>query len=159
MVNVTSDLLQAGTAQEKQDTLDALKAKNGWYIILENTGEKSLANPVVFYKIAYFTSFTPSGDVIVGDPCYVGEGTARLYAVKYDTGNAFFNFDLTNDVGGEVKVKSDRSLLMGTAIPSGVIITFIGGKAVAYAGVGGGVFTPELGSTSPLVPMTWRIVF
>ena len=159
LVNVTSDLLQAGTAQEKQDTLDALKAKNGWYIILENTGEKSLANPVVFYKIAYFTSFTPSGEVIVGDPCYVGEGTARLYAVKYDTGSAFFNFDLTNDVGGTVKVKSDRSLLMGTAIPSGVIITFIGGKAVAYAGVGGGVFTPELGSTSPLVPMTWRIVF
>ena len=58
LVNVTSDLLQAGTAQEKQDTLDALKVKNGWYIILENTGEKSLANPVVFYKIAYFTSFT-----------------------------------------------------------------------------------------------------
>ncbi len=63
LVNVTSDLLQAGTAQEKQDTLDALKAKNGWYIILENAGEKFLANAVVFYKIAYYTSFTPSGDV------------------------------------------------------------------------------------------------
>ncbi len=159
LVDVTSDVLQNGTAQEKQAIQDALKAKNGWYILLENAGEKSLANPVVFYKIAYFTSFTPSGDVIVGDPCYVGEGTARLYVVKYDTGSAFFNFDLTNDVGGTVLAKSDRSLLMGTAIPSGVIITFIGGKAVAYAGVGGGVFTPQLGSTSPLVPMTWRIVF
>ncbi len=139
--------------------LNELREKNGWYILLENAGEKSLANPVVFYKILYFTTFTPSGDVIVGDPCYVGEGTARLYAVKYDTGNAFFNFDLTNDVSGTVITKSDRSLLMGTAIPSGVIITFIGGKAVAYAGVGGGVYTPELSSTNPLVPMTWRIVF
>ncbi len=147
LVNVTNGL-SAGT-----------EVLNGWYILLENAGEKSLANPVVFYKIAYFTTFTPSGAVIVGDPCYVGEGTARLYAVKYNTGNAFFNFDLTNDVGGTVISKSDRSLLMGTAIPSGVIITFIGGKAVAYAGVGGGVYTPELSSTNPLVPMTWRIVF
>ena len=159
LVNVTSDLLQTGTAQEKQNILSELKAKAGWYITLENTGEKSLANPVVFSKIVYFSTFTPSGDVVVGDPCYVGEGTARLYAVKYDTGNAFFDFDLTNDVGGTVLAKSDRSLIMGTAIPSGVIITFIGGKAVAYAGVGGGVYTPQLGSTSPLVPMTWRMVF
>ena len=147
LVNVTNGLA-AGTEVE-----------NGWYIILENTAEKSLATPVVFYKTAYFTTFTPSGEAIVGDPCYVGEGTGRLYALKYNTGNAAFNFDLTNDVDGEVKSKSDRSLIMGTAIPSGVIITFVGGTAVAYAGVGGGVFSPELVSTNPLVPMTWRIVF
>jgi type IV pilus assembly protein PilY1 len=89
--------------------LSELRTKSGWYILLENAGEKSLANPVVFYKVAYFSTFTPSGDVIVGDPCYVGEGTARLYAMKYDTGGAFFNFDLTNDVGGEVKAKSDKN--------------------------------------------------
>jgi type IV pilus assembly protein PilY1 len=137
-----------------------LRTKSGWYITLENTGEKSLANPVVFYKIAYFTTFTPTGEVIEGDPCYVGEGDARLYAVRYDTGNAVFaNFDLTGDPSGTILTKSDRSIVMGTAIPSGVIITFIGGKAVAYAGVGGGVFAPQLGDTSPLVPMTWRIVF
>jgi type IV pilus assembly protein PilY1 len=137
-----------------------LRTKSGWYITLENTGEKSLANPVVFYKIAYFTTFTPTGEVIEGDPCYVGEGDARLYAVRYDTGNAVFaNFDLTGDPSGTILTKSDRSILMGTAIPSGVIITFIGDRAVAYAGVGGGVFTPELGSTNPLVPMTWRVVF
>ncbi|MFB3884484.1 MAG: pilus assembly protein [Thermodesulfobacteriota bacterium] len=140
--------------------LNELSAKSGWYVSFENAGEKSLANPVVFYKIVYFTTFTPSGEIIVGDPCCVGEGTARLYAVKYNTGNAFFNFDLTNDVSGTtVLAKSDRSIMMGTAIPSGVIITFIGGKAVAYAGVGGGVFTPALSSTNPLVPMTWRVVF
>jgi type IV pilus assembly protein PilY1 len=159
LVNVTSDLLQTGTVQEKKDTLDALKAKNGWYIILENSSEKSLSAPVVFYKTVYFTTFTASSEGVVGDPCYVGEGTGRLYASKYDTGNAVFNFDLTNDVDGTVISKTDRSLIMGTAIPSGVIITFIGGTAVAYAGVGGGVYTPELSSTNPLVPMTWQIVF
>jgi hypothetical protein len=139
--------------------LNQLKEKNGWYIILETSSEKSLATPVVFYKTAYFTTFTASADPNILDACYVGEGTAKLYAVKYTNGNAVFNFDLTNDVSGTVLSKTDRSLLMGTAIPSGVIITFIGGKAVAYAGVGGGVYTPQLGSTSPLVPMTWRVVF
>jgi type IV pilus assembly protein PilY1 len=139
---------------------DALK-NYGWYITLENQSEKCLATPVVFYKAVYYTTFTASTAVISGDdPCYVGEGTARLYVVRYDTGNAVFNFDLTNDVG-ETKViaKSDRSIMIGTAIPSGVIITFIGGTAVAYTGVGGGVYAPELSSTNPLVPMTWRIVF
>jgi type IV pilus assembly protein PilY1 len=161
LVDVTSDILQdpTKTQTQKNDVLNQLKEKNGWYIILENTSEKSLATPVVFYKTAYFTTFTASSDTYVGDPCYVGEGTARLYALKYNSGNAIFNLDLTNDVGGTVISKTDRSLIMGTAIPSGVIITFIGGTAVAYAGVGGGVYSPQLGSTSPLVPMTWRIVF
>jgi type IV pilus assembly protein PilY1 len=137
-----------------------LSAKNGWYIILEHASEKCLASPVVFFKAAYFTTFTASSEGIEGDPCYVGEGTARLYVVKYDTGNAVFNFDLTNDVEGtEVLAESDRSLVMGTAMPSGVIITFIGGTAVAYAGVGGGVYTPSLSSTRSLVPMNWRVLF
>jgi len=139
---------------------DALK-NYGWYITLENQSEKCLATPVLFYKSVYYTTFTASTEVITGqDPCYVGEGTARLYVVKYDTGNAVFNFDLTNDVNGtEVRAKSDRSIYIGTAIPSGVIITFIGGTAVAYTGVGGGVYAPELTSTNPLVPMTWRVLF
>jgi len=161
LVDVTSDILQdsSQTEAQKNDVLNQLKDKNGWYVTLEYASEKSLATPVVFYKTAYFTTFTASAEGQVGDPCYVGEGTGRLYALKYNNGNAIFNFDVTNDVGGTVYAKTDRSLIMGTAIPSGVIITFVGGTAVAYAGVGGGVYSPQLGSTSPLVPMTWRINF
>ncbi len=148
LVNVTNGL-SAGT-----------QVPNGWYIILEYASEKSLSTPVVFFKTAYFTTFTASAAGQSGDPCYVGEGTARLYALKYSTGNAAFNLDVTNDTGGtEVISKSDRSKIIGTAIPSGVIITFVGGTAVAYTGVGGGVYPPQLTSTSPLVPMTWQIVF
>jgi hypothetical protein len=160
LVNVTSDILQDPTKTEAQkiDILNQLKSASGWFITLEYASEKSLATPVVFYKTAYFTTFTASAEGQVGDPCYVGEGTGRLYALKYNNGNAVFNFDLTNDVSGTVYAKTDRSLIMGTAIPSGVIITFVGGTAVAYAGVGGGVYTPQLGSRSPLVPMTWRII-
>lgn len=136
-----------------------LKQKSGWFIALDaNSGEKVLAPSVVYYKTAYFTTFTPTFGV-EGDPCFVGEGIARTYILNYDTGNAAFNLDVSNDIGGVVFKRSDRSETVGTAIPSGVIITFVKGIAVSYAGVGGGVFRPGLGSTRSLVPVNWKIVF
>jgi hypothetical protein len=89
----------------------------------------------------------------------VGEGTARVYALNYATGQAVFNLDLTNDVSGTVVSKSDRSLVIGTAIPSGVIITVIGGRATAYVGVGGGVYSPQLSTRKTLFPLYWKIVY
>jgi type IV pilus assembly protein PilY1 len=150
------------TLNEGQQTakIEEIKTKSGWYIILDKKeGEKCLASPVVYYKTAYFTTFAPSTGAIT-DPCFVGEGTASLYAVNYGTGEAVFNFDLTNDTGGNVvKVKSDRSLTIGTAIPSGVVITVIGGKVTAYVGVGGGVYMPTLSSTKSMFPVNWKLVF
>jgi len=140
--------------------INEIKTKLGWYIILDQkAGEKCLATPVVYSKIAYFTSFSPSSGAIT-DPCFVGEGTASIYAVNYGTGEAVFNFDLTNDSGGDVvKGKSDRTAIIGTAIPSGVVITVIGGKVTAYVGVGGGVYMPTLPSTKSFFPLHWKLVF
>jgi type IV pilus assembly protein PilY1 len=161
-INVTDDLLQnsSKTLAEKNAFLVQLKNKNGWYITLDSSsGEKSLAAPVVFYKTVYYTTFSPTVGVET-DPCFVGEGTAMAYALNYKNGIAVFNLDSTNDVGGkEVITKSDRSSVIGTAIPSGVIVTVIGGNAVAYVGVGGGVTSPKLANTNSLVPLNWRIVF
>jgi len=162
LVDVTADLLQdPSTSQTDKNTiLGNLKALNGWFIKAEkHVGEKCLASPLVYAKTAYYTTFAPT----VGsetDPCFVGEGTATLYAVKYDTGEAVLNLDLTNDSGGTaVYRKSDRALKIGTAIPSGVVITVIGGKVVAYAGVGGGVERVQLTSTRSLFPLNWKLVF
>jgi len=77
----------------------------------------------------------------------------------YTTGNAVFNLDLTNDVGGTVVKREDRSKIIGTAIPSGVIITFIQGTAVAYVGMGGGVVKPQLINTKSLFSINWKVVF
>jgi len=161
LVDVTSDLLQNPntTSAQRTSILNELEMKNGWYIKLdENPGEKSLASSVVFYGVVYYTTFTPtfgSGT----DICFVGEGTSRLYALKYQTGNAVFNFDLTNDVGGIVIKREDRSKIIGTAIPSGLIITFTKGVAAAYVGVGEGVFKAPVQSSKSIVPINWRIVF
>jgi type IV pilus assembly protein PilY1 len=162
LVDVTQDLLQdPGTTQEQKNSIKVqLNAGLGWYIKLDlNAGEKSLAAPVVFNKVAFFTTFSPGAVAGGGDPCFVGEGAARLYVLEYTTGNAVFNFDLTNDTDHSIIARSDRVKTMGTGIPSGVVITFIQGTAVAYTGVGGGVYKPMLSNTREMIPIDWQIVF
>jgi type IV pilus assembly protein PilY1 len=154
-------------ADQQKAKINEIKTKHGWFISLDSHkkddlyGEKCLASPVVYSKIAYFTTFSPSIEAI-DDPCFIGEGTATLYAFNYATGEAALNLDLTNDTGGGtvvVKGKSDRSKIIGSAIPSGVVITVIGGKVTAYIGVGGGVVRPPTSGTRSLFPVTWKLVF
>jgi type IV pilus assembly protein PilY1 len=162
LVEVTQDSLQDSITSEagKANINSALSNKDGWYIKLDqNPGEKCLSSPVVYYGVVYYTSFAPNFGT-EGDPCFVGEGTGRLYALKYKTGNAAFNLDGSLD---GATTRSDRFAVIGTGIPSGVIITFIEGKAVGYVGVGGPggprVPKPKLLSDKSLVPVYWRIVF
>jgi type IV pilus assembly protein PilY1 len=158
LYDVTTDELQADiTETRRNEILSQLNAAYGWLIKLNlNSGEKSLSGPVLFYKTAYFTTFSP---IAAGNPCDTAFGTARMYILEYTTGDAVFDLDLSNDIGGIKFRRSDRSEIIGTAIPSGVIITFIQGVGVAYTGVGGGVDMPPLPSRKSLVPLNWRIVF
>jgi len=174
LTDVTSDELQAtGTTEaRKTEILTDLGNSSGWFIQLnQNSGEKVLSPSTVLNKVSYFTTFTP-GAGAESDPCAVGEGTARVYALQYQTGNAVLNLDLTNDtVGQSVIQKEDRSKNIGLGIPSGVVITFIKNQTVGYKGVGGGVgqavgyigvgggingFDPHAKMREPKY---WRIVF
>jgi type IV pilus assembly protein PilY1 len=158
---VDVSLFYEKTTAEQQTMLDNIQSSYGWYISLDKKdGEKCLATPVVYNKTAYFTTFSPSPEA-TGDPCFVGEGTAILYALNYATGEAVFNFDDPTDlgIGAPPSTASDRSTIIGTAIPSGVVVTVIGGRVTAYIGVGGGVYKPTLTSTRSLFPMHWKLVF
>ena len=155
LYDATEDLLQTG---EVSVELSKLNASEGWYIKLnQNLGEKSLSNSTLFYGVVYYTTFQPTFDPTGNDPCFLNEGIARLYAVDYKTGNAAFNLDGLGTMGS--LTRSDRSIEMGTSIPSGVIVTFVGGTTVAYGGVGGGIYRPPLPSTKTLIPINWRVVF
>jgi len=159
LVDVTGDLLQdpSTTSGQKTSILQSLQEKDGWFIKLDqNPGEKCLSVPVVFYGIVYYSTFSPTAGSET-DLCFVGEGTSRLYALKYKTGNAVFNLDGLGTMDN--LTRSDRSMVVGSAIPSGVIITFIGGTSVGYVGVGGGVYKPTLFSKRSIIPVAWRIVF
>jgi type IV pilus assembly protein PilY1 len=158
LVDVTLDLLQTGTTEQKQTIYNELKNKSGWFIVLGSpgSGEKCLAPPLLYSGVSYYTTFYPQ----IGspsNPCFLGTGTATLYAVNYLTGNAVFNFDLTNDTSGTPYSATDRSIAVGTAIPSGAIIAVVGGSsATGYIGIGGGIYKAPLKSPKVLVPINWK---
>jgi type IV pilus assembly protein PilY1 len=68
---------------------------SGWVYYLD-TGEKMLAGGTVFYKVYYFTTFTPNSD-----PCLPG-GVAKLYALNYKTGEAVYDWGRSLEIGGGI---------------------------------------------------------
>ncbi len=137
LVDVTANTLQAsGTTEAEVDTiLSGLEAVDnyGWFIELENSGEKVLAPAVVFNKAAFFTTYTPDMPE-VPDPCNPDFlGTSRVYALNVETGEAIINYYQDNDSqstsdneravneDGEVLRKEDRVKLVGEGIPSGIV--------------------------------------
>jgi hypothetical protein len=165
LVDVTENILQkpnpsAADITIQSQTLNGLINLNGWFITLESKGEKCLAPPVIYSKVIYYTTFTPSYPN-EGDICFLGEGTGRVYALQYKTGMAMFNFDLTNDIEGQPSTiyKTDRSTAIGPGIPSQVVIAIVQGDVVGYIGVGGGVFSPEVSSKKNILSLYWRTVF
>jgi len=174
LLDVTSDALQTTTIASGTgsvaDLLSQLTAstKFGWYIKLDqNSGEKVLAPPTVFNKVAYFTTYAPGASST--DPCVAGNlGTSRLYALNYQTGEAVLNYDKTNDTGsapnkrasyagGGILSRSDRVKTTGSGIPSGVVVLITpGGQTKLLTGVGGAIAgeTPPPGGS--IVPLYWR---
>ena len=126
LTDVTADLLQGTVASpstmteaEKATTRNNLAtAGNGWFFDLEHPGEKIVSSPIVYNKVVYFTTYTPTSDTSSGeDLCGsgTGSGTGRVYAVDYKTGEAVFeDFD-----GDSTKLtKEDRYMSLGSGIPS-----------------------------------------
>jgi type IV pilus assembly protein PilY1 len=168
LVNVTVDTLQDPNASSSAQTtvLNSLKTMSGWYIRLnqspgesQNPGEKCTAPAGVFGGAVYFTTFTPT-PANSQSVCTLGTGTGNVYILQYQTGNAMFA-GLGGDLGesGSTPTVNDRSMGVGGGIPSGIIITIQGSTAIAYGGVAGGVFSPQLPITKTIIPIDWRIVF
>jgi type IV pilus assembly protein PilY1 len=167
LVDVTDDLIQLGTDTEKEDVKLALKAAKGWYIRLENSGEKVVASPRVYGGVVYFTTYTPSdgtgGDP--EDPCAVStvRGVGRMYAVDYATGASVLELsDATETDGNGDTVelgKKDRSVAIGTAIPSAPVIAILSGGARIFIGVEGGIASLPTVSTQDMHTYFWNQIF
>ncbi len=145
----------------------------GWYMRIYGAehsdttpyqGEKSLAPPTLMNGVVYFTTYAPSTAVTVTDPCQSGNlGTARLYALDYYSGMAALNLDTTNDAltpqwaknsnafdkSGKVLQRTDRSINLGTGIPSGV-------QPNGLVGCGGGLCKQTLAPGGQVLPLYWR---
>jgi type IV pilus assembly protein PilY1 len=130
------------------NNLKSIEGKEGWFMSLENKGEKVLAPPVVVFGVAYFTTFAPEGS----------EGIARIYALNYKNGGPIIDLNAENNTEGIKINSSDRSRIIGTGIPSGVVFSAINGKPVGYAGFQGGVYNTPLKKNSTIIPIWWKEV-
>ncbi len=116
----------------------------GYYINIAGSGEKILADPVVFGGVVYFTTYTPSGS----DPCSQS-GTASLYGIRYTSGAGVFT-------GGA------RSMSVGQGIASSPVVSTGQGASTSdiyvttsSGGVGRIPFNPPGGGRSSRM-LFWR---
>jgi len=106
-----SDLLEI----DSNDTTVSTSIQ-GWYFTLASD-EKVLAAADTFNSTVFFTTFTPDSDS--ADVCGSGGGTAKLYAVKMQSGFAALDFTSTdNEALTANYVGTSRWTKIGDGIPS-----------------------------------------
>jgi type IV pilus assembly protein PilY1 len=171
LVDVTDNLIQLGTAAEKALVKSSLENSDGWFLRLENTGEKVVSSPRVYGGVVYFTTYTPSSVSTPDpsdpdpDPCAVStvRGVARLYAVDYKTGASVLDLSSvteTDNDGQTVELgKKDRTIAIGTAIPSAPVIAILAGGAHIFIGVEGGIVSLPTISTQDMYSYYWTQIF
>ncbi|MCU0279023.1 MAG: PilC/PilY family type IV pilus protein [Candidatus Nanopelagicales bacterium] len=167
LVRVTDNMIQLGNASQKQAAKASLDAGKGWYIELENAGEKVVSSPRVYGGVVYFTTYTPTGSsgIDPNDPCAAStvRGVGRLYALNYKTGAAVHDFSSTPEQDGDNHTvtlgKQDRSLSVGTAIPSAPVIAILGGGARLFIGVEGGIVSLPTVATQEMYRYYWNQIF
>jgi len=105
----------------------------GWYINMENNGEKVLSTPLTVDGNVIFTTYEPTVRL---DGCTVQPGTSREYVVNVTNGSPAINRS-----GGEyVKADRARELKAGTIVDEPVLIftehgggsTFLGTEKGSY---------------------------
>jgi type IV pilus assembly protein PilY1 len=164
LTDVTDNLIVLGTETQKTETREALSNSKGWYIRLENPGEKILSSVTVFNGVLYFTTYTPEagGGDTGDDPCEVvsGRGQSRLYALNYKTGEAAHEYSEETETDAEGNVvtqgKHDRSKVIGTSIGSAPSIAVLEGGPRIYIGADGGIPTEDPDVTAAVNTYYWR---
>jgi len=152
LYDATDNLIQDGTTADKIVARIVLKGKQGWYIDLEGTGEKSLSAPTVVQGVGYFTTYTPATSTSSTSCAPPEPGEGRIYALDLLTGgavNASYDGD-SNDTG-----KDDRSKEIGKGVPSKVVPVVIKDKVVLLTGVDGGVHSENAPSPESSKILYW----
>jgi type IV pilus assembly protein PilY1 len=165
LVDVTDNLIQLGTAAQKEQVRSELNTKKGWFIKLQNLGEKVVSSPRVYGGVVYFTTYTPGQGETSSDPCEAStvNGAARLYAVDFKTGGAVHNFSATTETDGSGNTvalgKLDRSTVIGTAIPSAPVIAILKSGAYLFIGVEGGISSMPVVAGQDMYRYYWNQIF
>lgn len=147
LADLTSNVLQNPADAGYAAKLAELNAADGWFLQLDDDGEKALASPTLFYGMALFTTFIPNTN-----PCTYG-GLSRVYALNYLNATAVMDLDADGDID-----QYDLSKDIGHGIPTEVVVTVDDqGNAYGYIGAGGGIIRIELTTSGGnFVIDSWR---
>lgn len=131
MYDATLNLLQEGSASEKvAAAADFAKSYGGWYIRLENDGEKVLSEATTFAGKIYFNTYEPNSQS-ANSSCKAVQGTGRSYAT-----NLFDATPVEQRINGTPE-RADRVKILNTAgIPPKGITLFPEGKDKAPLCIG-----------------------
>jgi type IV pilus assembly protein PilY1 len=81
------------TTQEKETLALAVSLKSGWFIELEQLGEKSTSSALVINNVVYFTTYTPPSLDVNSLTCDLPNGQGWLYAVDLSLGVNKYNWE------------------------------------------------------------------
>ena len=165
LVDVTDETYAESSDEDDVEAWrTALANSDGWYIRLENEGEKVISSVIVYAGVLYFTTYTPDTDASdADDPCgnTGSTGVSRLYAVDYATGQAANDYTTETDADGNVittLTKADRSTVIGDSIASSPTIAVLATGSKLYIGKEGGIAAVEPTEDLSLHRFYWRQV-
>ena len=102
LYDATANLIQSGTTSQKLEANNSLNNSHGWYINLEETGEKLFSKLQTYAGVLTFTTYTPPSVTNITS-CLLRQGHSNLYALNIENGSAVANLSGSSTLG-----KSDR---------------------------------------------------
>ncbi|SCZ51621.1 pilus assembly protein [Thiohalomonas denitrificans] len=152
MYNATANLIQEGDTDAETSLLSAAR---GWFIKLEDPGEKVVTSAVTLSGSTFFNTNAPnsSSDEEVQNSCVSGLGRARNYIVNFEDATATTNLD---GVAGLTKSDRSNKVVGGGFPPSPVpVIVEIDGKKYQAVVSGTKVLTPPNVQLERREPVYW----
>jgi Tfp pilus tip-associated adhesin PilY1 len=119
-----------------------VSTENGWYMDLDDRGEKVLADSLVFNGRVYFTTYMP--EAVTGGAC-LATGESFMKVLYFTSGAGALS-------GGA------RSMSLGAGIASSPIVSILGGNANMYVTTSSDG-TKEVGITTPTLSNPTNVLF
>ncbi len=120
LYNATSNVIQDGSIAQRQSAQILLNDSHGWYIVLEEEGEKILSDSNTFNGVLLFSSFVVNKDSAKSCSSKLGEN--YFYAVDIENASSVLNLDAIGSL--DELNKGDRKTILkhGTIAPGPSVI-------------------------------------
>ncbi|USE37537.1 pilus assembly protein [Endozoicomonas sp. SCSIO W0465] len=121
LYDATSNVLQEGSSTQKKAALKNLNNRNGWFIRLEEPGEKILSNVKTFGGLLLFNSFAVNTSS--SSACSSNPGLNYFYALDIENAGSLLNFDNPGNAGSLNKSNRKTQLKHSSLAPDPSIIS------------------------------------